>query len=643
MLAQIPRSTLAVFVALLCPTLSRADWPFDPNVNVPVCTAASEQTNPSIVPDGAGGAIIAWQDSRGGSGFDIYAQRVNAAGFPLWTANGVAVCTASGDQTVPVAVADGQGGAVVAWMDNRHNDSDIYAQRIDASGATQWAAGGVALCTAIYDQFMLHAVSDGASGAIASWTDFRASTYEVYAQRVDAFGHTHWNTDGVKLSPDYSAALMGGLAADGSGGAILTWASPYGHLYAQHVNSAANLLWPANGVLLDARAATYLSTVAPDGLGGAVLAWSDGQSAFAQRLDPLGAPAWTVGGVLIGSTFATAPGAVPDGAGGEIVTFSTGTGFIKAQRMGAGGDAQWLPGGVDLAPVPGQIYSQTISDGLGGAIVAWTDARNDTVPGDTSSIRTQFDDVFAQRVTGAGEVAWNPNGVPVCTAPERQAFPTLIARGDGGAIVAWNDDRSGGGDIYAQLVNPDGTLGDSPVATLASLVSADAFDDRAVLRWFDPQSSDAIIYRADEANSWREVSRVAPDGSHVVQYVDHSVTPGRRYGYRLGVELQGSIALAGEVWVSVPVTATFSLSKTNPNPTTGGMTVTFSLPTNEPAWLEVFDPSGRRVESIPVGTLGAGTHEVGMDLQSGLRTPGVYQLLLTQGNHRASARAVLIR
>ena len=54
-----------------------AAWPSDPNLNVPLCTAAGDQLSPTIVSDGAGGAIVVWQDSRSGSANpDVYAQRV---------------------------------------------------------------------------------------------------------------------------------------------------------------------------------------------------------------------------------------------------------------------------------------------------------------------------------------------------------------------------------------------------------------------------------------------------------------------------------------------------------------------------------------------------------------------------------------
>jgi hypothetical protein len=48
-----------------------------------------------IVSDNAGGAIIAWRDTRSVN-WDVYAQRVNASGVAQWTANGVPLCAATG-------------------------------------------------------------------------------------------------------------------------------------------------------------------------------------------------------------------------------------------------------------------------------------------------------------------------------------------------------------------------------------------------------------------------------------------------------------------------------------------------------------------------------------------------------------------
>src|SRR5437870_2633928 len=158
------------FVSLaLTPAMARADWPASPLTNVPVCTAAGTQDVSSLIGDGLGGMIVVWSDSRSGND-DIYAQRLDAAGVPLWTANGVALCVAADEQSYPEAIPDGAGGAIVAWHDYRNGGTaDIYVQRIDATGATLWTLSGEPLCTAGGSQLFPKVVSDGAEGAVVVW------------------------------------------------------------------------------------------------------------------------------------------------------------------------------------------------------------------------------------------------------------------------------------------------------------------------------------------------------------------------------------------------------------------------------------------------------------------------------------------
>jgi hypothetical protein len=55
-----------------------------------------------------------------------------------WQTNGVPLCTTGGQRYYPVSVSDGSGGAIVIWVDNRYNNWDIYAQRVNAAGVPQW-------------------------------------------------------------------------------------------------------------------------------------------------------------------------------------------------------------------------------------------------------------------------------------------------------------------------------------------------------------------------------------------------------------------------------------------------------------------------------------------------------------------------
>lgn len=96
-----------------------------------------------VVSEGTGGAIIAWEDNRISTNYDIYAQRVDASGVVQWTANGTLVCGAIDLQENPRIVSDSAGGAIILWEDNRSAvDRDLYAQRVDSSGTTLWTANG---------------------------------------------------------------------------------------------------------------------------------------------------------------------------------------------------------------------------------------------------------------------------------------------------------------------------------------------------------------------------------------------------------------------------------------------------------------------------------------------------------------------
>ncbi len=97
---------------------SRA-WPGDPTVNVLIGAGNNTQWfwYPQICSDGAGGAIITWLSlTNGGNPSYVYAQRVNAAGAVVWTANGTAICP-TGNCSAPQICSDGAGGAIVTWSD----------------------------------------------------------------------------------------------------------------------------------------------------------------------------------------------------------------------------------------------------------------------------------------------------------------------------------------------------------------------------------------------------------------------------------------------------------------------------------------------------------------------------------------------
>lgn len=167
-------------------------WPAS---GLPICTESHHQTNPVMVPDGADGAIIVWLDLRGpNQEYDLYAKRVLASGAaaPGWPTDGAPLCAATGNQFLPVAAPDGAGGVIAAWIDGRFGEADVFAQRLQADGSPVWASDGIPLCTADGDQWDPRVVVDGGGDAIFAWSDARITPlsggWDVYATRVTAEG-----------------------------------------------------------------------------------------------------------------------------------------------------------------------------------------------------------------------------------------------------------------------------------------------------------------------------------------------------------------------------------------------------------------------------------------------------------------------
>jgi hypothetical protein len=551
-------------LALLLPHTAVAAWPTDPSVNVPLCAATGDQDYPSSVSDGTGGAIVTWVDYRSGNG-DIYAQRISAAGTVQWTADGVALCAATGDQLGPVIVSDGAGSAIVAWQDFRSGTCDIYAQRISAAGTVEWTANGVALCSATGSQWNPTIVAAGAGAAIVAWQDQRSGSNndDIYAQRVSAIGAVEWAADGVALCTATGWQESPAIGSDGADGAIVTWddyrSSSY-DIYAQRISAAGTVQWTADGVALcSATGGQYHPAIVADGAGGAIVTWFDqrsgGYDIYAQRILAGGAVNWTANGVALCTDTGEQyyPNIVADVAGGAIVTWfdsRSGDYDIYAQKISSAGAPQWTANGVALCTATGtQWYPTIVADGAGGAIVAWTDSRNAT------------DDIYAQRISTGGTVQWTADGVALCSAAGWQELGVVVADGGAGTIVTWVDGRNGTFDIYTQRVLANGALGGGAV---------DVSDEPAP-------------------------------------------------------------ALA------------FALEPVRPNPSRGGaLTVRFTLPSAAPASIELLDVAGRRIAAPEVGSLGTGRHA--LDLGQGQQlAPGLYLVRLRQGANTRVTRVAVLR
>ncbi|WP_242344657.1 InlB B-repeat-containing protein [Anaeromyxobacter terrae] len=453
---------------------------------VPLTSAAGAELNPTIVSDGAGGAIIAWMEGSNSSAQDkhIRAQRVNGSGQKLWGVDGVWVSSqANPGQTNPTVLANGVGGAFVAWQEYRSGASDIYAQKIDANGAMLWQAGGLPVTQATGEQFNVAIVRAPSGGMLATWVDRRSGSYAIYAQRLNAFGQPGWVQDGLLVAPEI--ALGPNIVSDGAGGAIIAWhdfrnlpLNPGGvtylsrsDIYAVRLNALGESVWPAGAVPvvsgLTVAPSTFVPGYAPDqvtmtsdGRGGAFVVWHDWRNAswdvYTQRVDPLGSMLWGTNGVPVTAAYGDqiSPLVVADGEDGAFYAWSDkrpGHYDVFVQRLGPTGVPLAASNGVWVEGKPGnQLYPYVVPLAKGRFLVTWDDWSNcaSGYCGGTSvdllgkvvdfGGTPGFSLTVASGGDGAGTVTSSPAGI-VCGASCSAEFPagwsvTLTAQAASGSI-----------------------------------------------------------------------------------------------------------------------------------------------------------------------------------------------------------------
>lgn len=302
------------------------------------------------------------------------------------------------------------------------------------------------------------------------------------------------------------------VITDGSGGAIVVWTTAYpnGDVYAQRVDSTGELKWAANGVAVCTAAGHQGGAVATgDGSGGAIISWHDYRDGsfendyiYAQRVDGAGLTRWADNGIPICTAdgHKLSSGITGDGSGGAVVAWenqhSGSDSDVYAQRVTAGGSTGWTDNGVPVCAAVGfQSCPAVVGDGA-AAIITWQDSgrggiyaqrvsslgtaewAHDGVPvctaaGSQMAVRAERNEqggaiiawqdsrsgeyrAYAQRVDQTGASLWSDNGVAVCTAPGRQEQPVITGTGSGGAIITWEDRRYGNADCFAQKIDSTG-------------------------------------------------------------------------------------------------------------------------------------------------------------------------------------------
>jgi hypothetical protein len=171
-----------------------------------------------LAEDGAGGVFVGFFQGTGTyTVTDVYAQHVTASGT-LWSTDAVLVSDAPSAQYYPDVCADGDGGMYIVWPDSRHYTFTVYAQRLNGLGVPLWSEGGELVSWGPGASSPV-CVTDSDGKLVVAFADDRNDEGDIFAQRLD--GNGYLGDSGLAIT------AVEDLPNDQGGAALVAWDAPY--------------------------------------------------------------------------------------------------------------------------------------------------------------------------------------------------------------------------------------------------------------------------------------------------------------------------------------------------------------------------------------------------------------------------------
>lgn len=435
----------------------------------PVCVGNGMQLGINMEADLDGGAFIIWGDGRNPSN-DLYAQRLSAVGAPLWAVNGIPVANGPGDEIQNTMLPDGQGGMMMAYTHDYIGDKDVYAKHFDANGNMTWTAP-LALAVAVGDQYGVRMAALSGGDFVFTWTDQRNDDPDVYAQKVNLAGEILW-ADPYIVYGDQDAPIPAmqknpRIQATSDNAVVIVWEdfrldSQNADLFAQKLGANGNKLWAEDGIeLVTAEFAQIGQRMDADNDGGVYIVWDDTRNGnapnydiYAQHLNSAGAALWTAGGRAICTQPHEQEGGLIKASGDNVfinwMDIRDGSVGLYYQVLNASGnevleaDGEQVFWGLSGDTPLGQYMILPRSD---DTVILWQDTR----------FASDGYRIFYQILTPDGETTLETNGRPITLeGGSKQELPHAVVTDDDKIALVWVDARDDNPNIYAQLISASG-------------------------------------------------------------------------------------------------------------------------------------------------------------------------------------------
>ena len=352
--------------------------------------------------DPSGDAVLVFTDVRAGPDLDVYAYRITPSGAFAWGPNGVTL-SANGDyEPSPNAARLEDGSFAFVWSRlPSSGGGSVRHQRLDAAGSPLYAADGLAIVgTPTEKPGFADVVATGGDTYVVSWlrdVATFASPRHVRAQKFDGAGAPLWPTHtSVYDLNSVPIAYWPVVQPDGQGGALFAWHRSNLNTFdclVQRLDANGAERFAHNGVEVVVQAgrqelspslawlpASEEIIVACNQRNGSQSQWAT----RAQRISSGGLRLWGDGGVELAPLDGVVESferCVPYGDGALVFWFES-TGFAQTRVLGRRLDAA----GADVWGASPVVVSALLSakddlelaiDASGAARLAWHDERND--------------------------------------------------------------------------------------------------------------------------------------------------------------------------------------------------------------------------------------------------------------------------
>ena len=379
----------------------------------------------------------------------------------IWQENGIPIRQGVHIEWQRTLCPGEPGNLIFVWSDTRYGSRNVFAQKVDSTGALLWGTGGSAVTNLPGRQEDPVAITDGDGGAFIAWVDYRFDEEgDIFIQHIDNQGNRMMDDNGAALARIDGRHLTINMCTDSLGGVFVAWQDKRNFLdddiYGTHVSSNYEIIAPSGGVsIIQMNGNQGAKSLEYAGNNEATIIWSDtrsgsGNDIYCQKINMNMEKIFAEGGLVVSATsdLETTP---------RTTYMNNDTSFIIWQSGTENTDIYY-----NLLTSNGLVYTQPLQlcsynsskayprvkrNQLGEVFIQWIDYRNDPTEGSH----------FYQRISVGGNISWDQDGIQLDLGGDDH-HARFSAGGNGELFVYWERGTFPNVDIMYQAIQSDGSL-----------------------------------------------------------------------------------------------------------------------------------------------------------------------------------------